>query len=223
MNDALGSAISRVPWDFFATPTYTSRTATGEFLSPPTSLIRERMFFQYIRQVEKAFSVPSGRLLYVGREELGEKNRRPHWHILFAGLYHTVGRGIQPSPNRTSDCHRLRHLWLNHCGKSAGFNVVRPYMARLSGVQYIMKGLEFGDYSSHGANSYEVQKFIEDQEGRKLIVAPSVFRYLALRSRNRRHLEARLIKDGKRDRSTRGIRGSVPTPQGFKHPYAPSY
>jgi len=222
MNDGLVRAISRVPWEFFSTPTYTSRTEAGEFLAPPPSLVRDRMFFQYVRQVEKGFKVPNGRLLYVGREELGELNRRPHWHILFAGLNHSVGRGMLPSPNPTSDCHRLRHLWLNHCGKSAGFNVVRPYMARLSGVQYIMKGLEFGDYSNHGANSYEVGKFIEDQEGRKLIVAPSTFRYLALRSRNRRRLKARDIKAGRRDRSTRGIRDYMPVPQGFKHPYAPT-
>ena len=154
----LQSALNRTPWDVFSTATYESRTASGSPLKVPPFFVRRRMLKQWLVKISKAYSVPFEVLLWVAREERGEKNGRFHWHVLVAGLHHVVGRGVIPSPNPISDQHRLESLW-RQCGKSAGFPEVRAYDRRLSGVEYILKGLDdFGNFNPNVANAYEVGK-----------------------------------------------------------------
>jgi len=215
--EVLVRALSRVPWDMFISPTYASSLANGNSLAVPTPPVRRCILFEFIRRINEAYNIPDGCLLYVAREEFGELNGRAHWHILLGGLHHIAGRGIRPSPNIKSDTYRLIALW-KKCGKSAGIVDSRAFDARLSGVDYIMKGLKYGDYSTDQANAYEMNKFCEDEEGRQLILAPSVLRYLALRSRNRRHQKARDMKLHRRDRSARGISNYV-KPDRLSHPY----
>lgn len=210
-------SLSLVRWDAFATLTFASNRENKP-LAVPSYWVRRRILFQWLRKVERSFGVPGGLLLFAAREERGEKNGRFHWHVLVGGLHHVAGRGLVPSPNPTADKFRLANLF-RQCGKSAGIVDVRSYDARLSGVAYILKGLE--DWSYEGANAYELAKFDESREGRELILAPEVFRHLALRSRNKRHQRARDGKIRSRDRSAPGVSSSVPTPARFPHHAAP--
>jgi hypothetical protein len=216
----LQSAISRTRWEYFCTPTYESRDPQGNPLSVPAYYVRRRMLFEWLRKVASSFSCPWEYLLWIAREERGETNGREHWHVLLAGLNYVPGRGIVPSPNQQSDVFRLVNLFAQ-CGLSAGICDVRPYDVRLSGADYIMKGLDGYDWTPWGANSYEGSKFVEDIEAeRSLILAHAWVRHVAMRSRNRRDLRARDLKKVKRDRSTRGVSSSVPSPKRFPHPYA---
>lgn len=195
--------MASTPWEYFISPTYQSKTEHGQDLAVPSVYVRERILLEYLRKVAKRFSCPWEYLLWIAREELGERGGRPHWHILVAGLNHVAGRGIVPSPNIASDTHRLVNIWRT-CGRSAGRIDVRAYDARLSGVDYITKGLGFLNWDPSEANAYEVSKFEDTRQGRKLILAPAWVRYVSMRSRNRRHLKAQDVKRRARDRSNPG-------------------
>jgi len=175
------------------------------------------MLFQFWRKVAKSYGVPFHLLPAAAREERGEKGGRFHFHSLLGGLHHVAGRGVIPSPNPISDNFRIDKIWSKGCGKSGGMADCRAYDARLSGAEYIMKGLDGFDYSNLQANAYEAGKFNEDEEGRELILTPAMWRYIALRSRNRRHLKAQELKISSCDRSSRGVRSSVPLPTRFPH------
>ncbi len=183
-------------------------------------MIRRRMLFQWLRKIEQAFGIPEGLLVHLPREERGEKTGRFHWHVLVGGLYYVAGRGVVPSPNVRSDIHILEALW-KQCGRNAGFPDVREFDAQLSGVSYVLKGLEELEWSYAGANAYELAKFAEDQEGRELILAPAFLTAVDRKlSRNRRHRKARDVKRRSRDRSARGESSSgFVGPDRQAHPY----
>lgn len=216
--NAIARSLSLFRWDQFATLTYGSNAADKPSCDPPAPMVRRRMLFQWWRQIAESYGVPWDLFIAAAREECGEKGGREHWHSLVGGLYHVPGRGVVPSPNPTSDTFRLVNLWTARCGKSAGIADSRAYDARLSGVEYILKGLEGWNYSTLAANAYEVAKFDDFQADRQLILTPALIRWLSMRSRNRRHLKAREVKKLSRDRSAPGVSNSVPTPARFVHP-----
>lgn len=214
----IATAASRVTWEHFC-----SLTLKGKFLGETedgaAAHARRRILYAWFRKVEKAFGIPSGKLVFLAREESGEKTGRWHWHALLSGLYHVPGRGVIPSPNPKSDAFRIMALW-EQCGSGAGMARVREYDAQLSGVSYVLKGLENLEFSYAGANAYELGKFAEDVEGRQLILAPQfVAKVDRLSRRNRRHRKARELKVVSRDRSAPGALPSVRKPATFKHDY----
>jgi hypothetical protein len=81
-----------------------------------------------------------------------------------------------------------------------------------------MKGLNgFDHWNPQSANQYELGKFDDELEERSLIVAPAWYRYISMRSRNRRHSRAAELKIVKADRSGRGQRKQAPAPKRFPH------
>lgn len=215
------TAASRIDWNLFVTLTY---ACSGLRQNATTSArnSRRRMLFAFVRKIEKAFGVPKGNLIWLAREELGEKGQMFHYHILIGGLHYVAGRGVVPSPNPISDRYRVAALW-EQCGTGAGRNDVREYNPDLSGVLYVMKGLDSRSWSYGGANHYELGKFDESEEGRELIPAPAFHRAVdRWQSRNRRHRKARDLKIGTRDRSTRGVSKTGFKPARFVHPHDPT-
>ncbi len=214
----IATAATRVPWQFFCSLTYESNLV-GETEDERTKWIRRRMLFQWVRKVERTFGIPKGKLVFLPREERGEKRGRFHWHVLLCGLYHVPGRGVVPSPNLTTDCFKLMSLW-EQCGNAAGMARVREYDTQLSGVAYVLKGLGFVNWDTEGANAYEVAKFNEDEEGRELILAPQfIAKVNRLCRRNRRHRKARELEVVSRDRSAPGALPTVRKPAKLKHEF----
>lgn len=214
-------ALSLYPWDQFSTLTYGGNSGKNVERVPSWG-DRRSMLLQWWRLIADSYGIPWDVFPAAGREEAGEKNGRLHWHCLIGGLHHVPGRGVIPSPNPKADKFRLINLWSGHCGASAGIADSRPYDARLSGAEYILKGLENLNFSSYAANAYELSKFDDSREGRELIVTPFVYRYLARRSRNRRHQKARDVNKRSRDRSSPGASKGVPSPTRFPHPHDPT-
>lgn len=215
----IATAATRIDWGFFCTLTY-SGNRIGQTVEGTPHFIRRRMLFQWVRKVERAFRIPEGFLLFLAREEQGEKGARFHWHVLLGGLHYVPGRGVIPSPNVNSDRFILEALW-RQCGKAAGFPDVREYSSQLSGVEYVLKGLEELEWTYSGANAYELAKFNDSREDRELILAPGFLTAVdRAQSRNRRHRKARDVKRCSRDRSARGeSSGGFNGSARLAHPY----
>lgn len=180
-------AASVTPWQLFVTPTLRGARWTNSDGSPSARVTR-CMLFQFLRIVADEFDIPFRDEFWLAREELGEIGGRFHWHLLLSGLHGMAGRRVIPSPNPVADVHRVIACW-QRCGASAGIIDVRPYDARLSGVSYIMKGLE--DWSTTGANAYELSKYDDSQVGRQLIASRAWLRWYDTRSsKSRRHRKA---------------------------------
>lgn len=171
--------ISLARWQLFLTLTYASKNEEGQALKVPNSTERQRMLFAFLRDAARGAKrdgasgkridcVRWNSFFWVAREERGELNGRHHFHILLDGL---------PSSrlNRTEHF-ALKALWTSLGG---GFADVRIFDTRLSGVRYVLKGLE--GWSKVNANAYEASKFTDDHEGRQLILADSFVRKWAAR------------------------------------------
>lgn len=214
----VATAASRLRWDAFCSLTYSSNRVRQTEEGAP-AWIRRRMLYEWFRKIERSFGIPKDFLCFLAREERGEEGGAFHWHALLRGLYHTPGRGAIPSPNPKSDSFRLMALW-ESCGPAAGMARVREYDPRLSGVSYVLKGLEDFEFDHAGANAYELGKFAEDEADRQLILAP---RFLVEvdrdGSRNRRHRKARELKIVSRDRSAPGALLTVAKPASLQHEY----
>jgi hypothetical protein len=159
-------------WEFFVTLTYESRDKHGNLLNVPNELERRKMLFAFLREVAKGNkrnkegtrieSVTLRHLLFLAREERGEVRGRYHWHILISGL---------PSSRiNVTECHVWKHIWK---GLRGGHSDVRLFETGLSGVSYVMKGLD--EWSRVNANAYELSKFSESQRDRMLILSDSCF------------------------------------------------
>jgi hypothetical protein len=168
-------------WQLFVTLTYNSRDKRGNALKVPREVERNKMLHAFIHQVAKGRKkdahgraierVPSSFLRWIAREERGERGGRYHWHILLEGL----------PPTRVNDSERfvIKTIW-NDIG--GGYADVRAFNSRLSGVLYVMKGLE--GWSQSHANAYEVGKFGDDHKDRRLILSTSCVSHWGARSRD---------------------------------------
>lgn len=212
----IATAASRINWDAFCTLTFSSN-GLRETVEGGPHWARRRLLLQWVRNIEMAFGIPDGFLIFLAREERGEKGGHFHWHVLVCGLHHVAGRGVVPSPNPTSDAHRLANLW-KQC-RNGGRVEIREYDAQLSGVSYVLKGLENLEWSYAGANAYELGKFAEEED-RELILAPHFLVTVERMSRrNRRHRTARDVKKRLRDRSDLGSLSQVQKPASLRHDY----
>lgn len=225
--------ISASPWTFFVTLTFGTKSPDGNRLEVPGAAVRSRMLFQWLRQASKLFGISLYQFRFVAREEQGELGGRWHFHVLAHVPTGKASNLPGPWANRRSACYALENLWRNRCGKSGGIGDVRSYEAGHSTAAYITKGVDLGEKSLLGANTFENRRFVDDGDcvwvnglpvvrlGRQLILAPSFVRDLAAKSRYRRHLSARELKKVSRDRSTTGTRSGSVFPSSLRHPYAP--
>lgn len=124
------------------------------------------MQFQWMRRLaamdqgERKGQAALRNLQFVIREEFGEHTNRLHWHALVSGL--------KPSLVRPTTCLFMMGYWE---GIGGGMARVRVYDAAQDGASYLTKGLEGkGDWTTSGANAYEVGKFNGDQT---LMLIPS--------------------------------------------------
>lgn len=151
--------IQRTDWDLFVTCTYrNSRTMSEK--------IRRGMQFEFLRRLAE---MGGGRrkssfseLLWVIREEFGEVTNRLHWHCLLSGL----PKGIISE----NTCLFMMGFWE---GIGGGMSRIRVYNAEADGASYITKGLEARDWTTQGANGYEVGKFRNYQSEESLMLIPS--------------------------------------------------
>lgn len=72
--------------------------------------------------------------IWLAAEELGEMNDRYHVHLLL---------GDFPKRPTKTDCFAMQHAWKETF--KGGFAKIRPYEPSLSGVSYVLKGLDLVD------------------------------------------------------------------------------
>lgn len=152
--------IQRSDWQIFATGTYKNSRTMG-------AKARYAMMFQWFRRLaamdggERKGEAALRNLRFIIREEFGEQNSRLHWHALISGL--------KPSLVRPTTCLFMMGYWE---GLGGGMARVRVFDAAQDGASYVIKGLEGDgtDWTSQGANRYEVGKFNGDDT---LMLIPS--------------------------------------------------
>lgn len=171
-------------WQLFLTLTFDSHDRkTGAAKRVPKEADRRKMLFAFLHEAREGLKrsketgrrievIPWDELMWVAREERGELNGRHHFHILLDGIPST----------RMNHTERfvLKAIW-NSLG--GGFADVRMFDTRLSGVRYVLKGLE--GWSQRNANSYEIRKFDEGHEDRTLIVAKACLEKWGRRTKQR--------------------------------------
>lgn len=202
MDNPITFLLRREVWQLFCTLTYES---------PVPGLIgRKKMLLAWLRKLAKLRGVEFESLLWVAREELGELNGRCHYHVLISGL--------PPSKVTISGNFILMDTWEKLGG---GIARVYKYRPQLSGVDYVMKGLEdLGKgYRGAGAEAYEVGKFSAAEADLGLIPARALWRkWRNALEPNRRHRKAREMRAHHRDRSTKGAEPKTWGPAQFPHP-----
>lgn len=129
-------------WKLFATLTWSG-------IEPPTSTCQRKLLFAHLYGTARFMGMPFRRLLWVVRQERGEKFNRPHYHALLGW------RG--PRAN-IGQCFALNSFWdrLPKCGFARHF----VYNPGQDAVGYIMKGLS-GCLPEQRleASNYEAAKF----------------------------------------------------------------
>lgn len=191
----------RERWQLFATLTFASPV--------PGEAARVRMLFAWLRTISKTGGIKFPGLLWIARAEQGEVGGRHHFHVLITGLGPC---GVTPAfPFVTMAA------WERLGG---GMARVYRYEARLSGVDYLMKGLEQLDTTAEGAQAYEFNKFA-GVEATSLGLIPGhtlLAKWGVVADGNRGHRKARYSKAGLRDRSTRRSGRPMGKPMRFPHP-----
>jgi hypothetical protein len=205
MDSPLTFHARREPWQFFATLTFSG--------SPePSGPARAKMLFTWLRKLARAYRLPWTGIFWLAREECGEIGGRVHFHVLVSGL---PPRAVSKSSNFA-----LKNLWESIPG--GGIARVYVYDTRLSGVQYVMKGLEDGTGWQRNAAgvAYEVGKFSAvEAKSEMLIPARALLRKWSRRVEpDRRHRKAREMRAHQRDRSHRGSSDKTWEPARFPHP-----
>ena len=152
--------LDNIPWQFFCTFTFKSLKLRECVLT--------EMYIALLRVTAQNFRVHPSRLLWALRHELGEQTQRPHFHALIAGL---PASGVN-----VSTCFSLMKTWENLGG---GIARVRIYDPTLTGVEYVLKGVDEAYFSS-GANWYELGKFGSRCD---VMLSMSLIRHLRNRSR----------------------------------------
>lgn len=174
--------ISMQRWEYFLTLTYRSRDDSGNLLKVPDQKERSKLLLAFLRRAaegnkrdrktgNRLDTVPFSHFLWVAREERGEIGGRYHFHILLAGF----------PPSRINQVERfsLKSIWTSLGGGHAD---CRAFDSRLSGAQYVLKGLE--GWSQRNANSFEMRRFNEEED-RSLIVAKACAEKWARRTKQR--------------------------------------
>jgi hypothetical protein len=132
--------ITRYPhWEFFGTLTFKGDVA-------PTSRVRFKSAFAFLRESARLGGQDFSRLVWVLRDEQGEKTGRAHFHYLLA----RSRLALNPSSN-----FRLMHLWEKRIG--GGYSRCAVFNRALAGAEYVTKCL-----SGEGAleaHAYELDKF----------------------------------------------------------------
>lgn len=205
MDNPLTFFARRELWQFFATLTFANPL--------PGVIARRRMLLAWLRVLARKLNCDILDLLWLAREEPGEIGGRPHFHVLLAGLPLRV---VLPMTN----------FFLAHAWRKLGGGHPRCYIydQRLSGVAYVMKGLEDGGFArrSSGAVAYEIGKYsrAESFESPDMLIPA---RALLLKWKrhvepNRRHRKAHEMKAHQCDHATRrGVR-PMGRPTSLAHP-----
>ena len=122
--------LERIRWQVFCTLTFRGRV--------PRHDRRERLLRDWLSSVASLSRVPhQGRLLWVVRDEAGEKFGRPHFHVLIGGI-----PSLSLSP---ALLYRAKFQW-----KAVGFSDFRMWLEGLGALEYI---------GEDSANCYEASKF----------------------------------------------------------------
>lgn len=129
-------------WKVFA-------TLTWDGVTPPPSTSQRKLLFAHLFRIARFQKIPFRRLLWVVRQEYGEKTFRPHYHVLFGW------RG--PRAN-IGQMFTLNSFWTKL--PKAGFARHFVYNPGKDAVGYIMKGLS-GCLPEQRleASNYEAAKF----------------------------------------------------------------
>lgn len=147
--------LNRIRWQFFGTLTFKS-----ERLSQRK---RMGMWFALLRQVSRQFKVPYKHLLWVLRQEDGEKFGRTHFHYLLAGLDRRC--------EIPTTCFWLMNRWERLKG---GMSRVTVFDPRLSAGSYILKDLGGFNDSTLGGGFYESAKL--SSQDCQLTIADAVWK-----------------------------------------------
>jgi hypothetical protein len=139
--------LARCPyWKVFATLTWSGAT-------PPTYGCQRRLLFAHLYRIARIKRIPFRNLLWVVRQERGEKTNRPHYHAL-------IGWAGGDTSN-VGQCFAFNSFWnrLPKCGFARHF----IYDPGEDAIGYITKGL-CGCLSEQGrdalgASHYEASKF----------------------------------------------------------------
>jgi hypothetical protein len=148
-----------VQWQFFCTFTFKTLEVT--------ETVWLKMYFAIMREQADNFGVHFLKILWVLRNEKGEITARPHFHALIAGL--------PTSAVTHATCFSFMKIWEKHGGGQAR---VRVYDPTLSGVGYVLKGVD--EVYTAGANWYELGKFGMRCD---VMLSMSLIRHLQNRSR----------------------------------------
>jgi len=151
--------LGRIPWQWFVTLT---------FKREATHAVQDSMMFAFLREAARKFGVHFHRLLWVRRQERGERFGREHLHLLIGGV-------SSEKVTRWS-CFKLKDLWE---GLGGGIARVTLFDARLNAGDYLTKPGRFVDV---GGQVYEVSKF--DDRTADLMFAHSVTRSVKWRRRH---------------------------------------
>jgi len=152
--------LESIEWQFFCTYTF-KRVEVSE-------AVWLKMYFSLVRERAEFYGVHFSKLLWVLRKEKGEATQRPHFHALIAGLPN--------SALHNTDCLAFMTSWERFGG---GIARVRLYDKTLTGVEYVMKGVDTA-FTNAGANWYELSKFGASCD---VMLSMSVCRHLENRSR----------------------------------------
>jgi hypothetical protein len=148
--------LSLETWQYFVTLTYRSEDGEKNRVSVPGSDERRKMLFSFLRSIlatkrdkktgHAIDKVHWSRLIWAAREERGELKGRYHFHLLVSGF----------PPGRVNAVQRFA---MKAMASRAGFghSDVRAFDPTLSGVKYVLKGLD--EWSRRSANAYEMGKF----------------------------------------------------------------
>jgi hypothetical protein len=152
--------LENVEWQFFCTFTFKTLKAS--------EAVWLKMYFAMMREQADNFGVHFLKVLWVLRKEKGELGGRPHFHALIARL---PASGVSEAT-----CFSFMRIWENHGG---GIARVRVYNSALSGVEYVLKGVDEA-YLNSGANWYELGKFGSRCD---VMLSMSLIRHMQNRSR----------------------------------------
>lgn len=129
-------------WKVFATLTWSE-------VQPPTSAGQRKLLFGHLYRIARIARIPFCRLLWVVRQERGEKFNRPHYHALI---------GWRGKPATIGLCFALNSSWAKQhplCGYSRHY----VYDCGQDAASYITKGLSGSGRDTASASNYEAGKF----------------------------------------------------------------
>lgn len=133
--------LSQVPWQLFATLTFRSDRLSDRS--------RWSLVFAWLRKAALWQRVHFSKLLWIVRMERGEKGGRLHFHVLLGGL----------PAERLTERYRLVLCGAWKGQRGCGMAHVVTYRFDLSGVDYVLKSLEFAHSYRDDGKFYEARKF----------------------------------------------------------------